>query len=228
MDGEPGHQRRCSGHATEHADGKDAVGKAATDDCSVSIPQCGDMPACAGCAKALEKVGGKRDGFRLDGRHVVLGGTILSAAVFGFPVFCLVCPVGLTIATFIGLWHLFQFNETTRGLLLFPAILVLELVVFRKWCTTLCPISALLSLIASKNRTFKPEVDEAKCLRSQGVDCRVCVAVCPEEVDPHTLSIPECSKCGKCIEQCPAQAISMKALARSASSERKRARTVSE
>ena len=223
-----GKHKKEQGYATEHADGKDAVGKAATDDCSVSIPQCGDMPACAGCAKALEKVGGKRDGFRLDGRHVVLGGTILSAAVFGFPVFCLVCPVGLTIATFIGLWHLFQFNETTWGLLLFPAVLVLELVVFRKWCTTLCPISALLSLIASKNRTFKPEVDEGKCLRSQGVDCRVCVTVCPEEVDPQTLSIPECSKCGKCIEQCPAQAISMKALARSASSERKRARTVSE
>ncbi len=56
-----GKHKKEQGHATEHAEGKDAVGKAATDDCSVSIPQCGDMPACAGCAKALEKVGGKRD-----------------------------------------------------------------------------------------------------------------------------------------------------------------------
>lgn len=169
--------------------------------------------ACVSCA-ALGKVGGKRDGVRVDGRHVVLGGALVSALAFGFPVFCLVCPVGLTVATFMGVWHLVQFNETTWGLLVFPAILALELLVFRKWCTKLCPISALLSLASSLNRTFKPVVDESKCLRTAGVDCRTCVTVCPEQVDPHSHSIPECSKCGKCVEECPAQAISMKALAR--------------
>ena len=173
---------------------------------------------CAACA-ALGKVGGKRDGLRVDGRHVVLGGALVSALAFGFPVFCLVCPVGLSVATFIGVWHLIQFNETTWGLVVFPVILVLELVVFRKWCTKLCPVSALLSLVSSLNRTFKPVVDESKCLRSSGVDCRTCVTVCPEQVDPHSKSIPECSKCGKCVEQCPAQAISMKALAKHGPSE---------
>lgn len=181
----------------------------------------GASEACAGCSRSgegscsthrLDKVGGVRDGMKIDGRHVVLGGTLLSAAVFGFPVFCLVCPVGLSVATIVGLWHLFQFNETSWGLLAFPAVLVLELVVFRKWCTKICPLSALLSLVSGLNHTFKPVVDEKKCLREAGIDCRTCVEVCPEEVDPHSRHIPECSKCGKCVDSCPAQAIAIKVL----------------
>ena len=37
----------------------------------------------------------------LDSRHAVLGGAILSTAIFGFPVFCLVCPIGLSFATIV-------------------------------------------------------------------------------------------------------------------------------
>ena len=130
--------------------------------------------------------------------------------MFGFPVFCLVCPVGLTFATLIGLWHLFQFNETSWGLILFPAILAIEVLVLRKWCVNICPISALVSLISNANRTLRPRVDRAACLRERGIDCRACVDVCPEQVDPHSARIPECSKCGACIASCPAQAIRLK------------------
>lgn len=166
---------------------------------------CGSCRAC----NRLAPVGGKRDGFQLDSRHGVLLGALTSAVVFGFPVFCLVCPIGLTFATFIGIWHLLQFNETTLGLLVFPAVLLVELVFLRKWCHRLCPVSALLSLVSSGNRSFKPQVDEGLCLRGKGIDCRICVEACPEEVDPHSRFIPECSKCGECIERCPVQAISM-------------------
>ena len=31
-------------------------------------------------------------------------------------------------------------------------------------------------------------------------------------LDPHSGRIPECSKCGKCVEACPAKAISIKLL----------------
>lgn len=166
----------------------------------------GTPSACAscvsGCASASRPV--------LDSRHVVLGGSLLSAAIFGFPVFCLVCPIGLTFATFIGVWHLFQFNETSWGLIIFPAILVLEIAFLRKWCAKICPVSALVSLISGLNRTLRPRVRADACLRSSGVDCRACVEACPEQVDPHSKRIPECSKCGACVEACPAQAIHMK------------------
>ena len=162
----------------------------------------------------LPPVGGKRDGVRLDSRHAVLAGALLSSLAFGFPVFCLICPIGLTFATFIGIWHLFQYNEVTWALIVFPAILIIEVVVLRKWCSTLCPVSALISLISSGNRTCKPQVDMHNCLRGKGIDCRECVDRCPEEVDPHSSSIPECSKCGICVEGCPAKAIEMKLLSR--------------
>ena len=82
---------------------------------------------------------GKLSRVSLDSRHVVLAGALLSTAIFGFPVFCLVCPVGLTFATVIGIWRLVQHNEPSWTLLVFPAVLVLELVVLRKWCRKLCP-----------------------------------------------------------------------------------------
>lgn len=171
-------------------------------------PSCAAEGACPSCA--LAPVGGKRDGFRLDTRHATLLGALGATAVFGFPVFCLVCPVGLTFATLIGLWHLFQFNETSWGLILFPAILAIEVLVLRKWCVNICPISALVSLISNANRTLRPRVDRTACLRERGIDCRACVDACPEQVDPHSARIPECSKCGACIASCPAQAIRLK------------------
>ena len=171
--------------------------------------------ACAGasaCAKALAPVGGARDGVRLDSRHAVLVGTLASAAVFGFPVFCLICPVGLTFATIIGLWNLVQFNEPTWALIIFPIILIAEVTVLRKWCSKICPISALDSLLSNLNATLRPRVKADACLRSRGVDCHACVDACPEQLDPHSRRIPECSKCGKCVEACPAKAIGIKLL----------------
>lgn len=167
---------------------------------------CSTVATCKECS-ALKPIGGARDGVQFDTRHFALLGALGSAAIFGFPVFCLICPVGLTAATLIGVWHLFQLGETTWGLVVFPAILVLEVAFFRKWCAKICPISALMSLISTANRTFKPKVNNEVCLRSQDVDCHACVEACPEKLDPHSPRIPECSKCGACVEACPAHAI---------------------
>ena len=74
----------------------------------------------------LDVPASERGGLR-DSRNWVLGGAILSTAAFGFPVFCLVCPVGLTFGTLVVVWRVFQFNEVTWSLLVFPAMLVLEI-----------------------------------------------------------------------------------------------------
>jgi ferredoxin-type protein NapH len=156
---------------------------------------------CSGCASQRTK---------LDSRHLILGGTLLSAAVFGFPVFCLICPIGLTFGTVILLWQLFGPNEVGLALLLYPALLVLELLVLRKWCVKFCPLGALLSLLSLPNRLFRPKVDSSQCLRMKGVDCSVCIDACPEEIDPHCQQdLHDCSKCGLCAEKCPASAISI-------------------
>lgn len=166
---------------------------------------------------ALHALGGKRDGLQVDSRHVVLLGALASAGIFGFPVFCLICPVGLSFATLIGLWNLLAFNETSWGMIVFPAVLVIEVAFLRKWCFKICPISALTSLISTLNISLRPAVDKKRCLREQGIDCHACVDACPEQLDPHSAKIPECSKCHICTEACPAKAISFPLL-------RKRAR----
>ena len=149
---------------------------------------------------------------RVDGRHVVLAGSLASAAVCGFPVLCLVCPIGLTFASAIALYRLIGFNEPAIEVLVFPALLVLELTVFRKWCHRFCPVGALLSLLSRGNRTFKPHVNASMCARHAGSSCAACAQACPEHIDPCAdlgdRSLAECTRCGACVNTCPAKALS--------------------
>lgn len=154
----------------------------------------------------------RRGKIDVDSRHVVLCGALGSAAIFGFPVFCLVCPIGLTFAIVVGLVRLVGFNEPSWSLLIFAAVLVLELVVLRKWCAKICPVGALLSLVGKLNRTFRPSADASKCLRTtEGASCGACAAACPEMIDPHSdlgvRAVSDCTRCGKCSDACPAGAI---------------------
>ena len=167
----------------------------------------------AGCKDCVEAT---KHG--VDSRHLVLLGALLSATIFGFPVFCLVCPIGLTFATIYLVILLFGGGDVTIAVLICPIILILEVVVFRKWCSRICPLSALMSLISKGNRTFRPQVDESKCLEStKGVHCSRCAEVCPEGIDLHHLQegvgLNECTKCGACLDVCPTQAISIPFLA---------------
>lgn len=166
-----------------------------------SCSSAGEGKSCSSCAEKRAK---------LDSRHMVLGGALLSTAIFGFPVFCLVCPVGLVFATIVVWWRFVGFAELTITLVVFPAILLLEVLVLRSWCLKFCPLGAVMSLMSLPNRFFRPHVDESKCLQAQGIECLECAKVCSEHLDPHCSDgMHECSKCGECIEHCPAQAISM-------------------
>lgn len=73
-------------------------------------------------------------------------------------------------------------------------------------CAAFCPMGALMSL-TNKINIFKVKIDKDKC-----INCKICVKTCP------TLSIGEnditkgvasftCTKCGKCIDKCPKDAI---------------------
>lgn len=185
--------------------------KAAEKDCSDAKHECS---SCKGCSATQEQLRRKLKTSKFDGRYAVLAAALISTAIFGFPVFCLVCPVGLSFATFIGLWHLVQYNETSLMLVIFPLILVFEIFVLRKWCHRFCPLGAVLSLIARGNRTFVPEINPQRCLRStKGTECHACSNACPEGIvlyDPEiSVSRLECTKCKECIAACPVQALSL-------------------
>ncbi len=149
-----------------------------------------------------------------DTRHAVLGGALVSTAIFGFPVFCLVCPVGLSFASFILLWRFVQFNEPTWGLVIFPAVIIIEAVVLKRWCRKICPLGAFFSLFSRYNKTLRPTVDTSTCLQTTGASaCRACLHVCPEQVDPirdwGERPMSECVKCRTCADVCPVGAITL-------------------
>ena len=62
--------------------------------------------SCKDCALA-SRVKEKADQATEKTPYWILGGALASSAVFGFPVFCLICPVGLTFALTVALWRLF-------------------------------------------------------------------------------------------------------------------------
>lgn len=168
--------------------------------------------ASAGCSSCAE------NRKALSSRHFVLGGSLLSAAVFGFPVFCLVCPIGLTFASILLIMRLFSDGDMTWAVVVVPALLLVEVVFFRKWCHTFCPLGALMSLVSKANRTLQPVISKDVCYEStRDAHCGKCAEACPEGIDLRDIAngapISECTRCRSCIEACPSGAISMPLLA---------------
>lgn len=168
--------------------------------------------SCKDCALA-SRVKEKADQATEKTPYWILGGALASSAVFGFPVFCLICPVGLTFALTVALWRLFEFNETNWAILWFAGFLVLELLVLRRWCSRFCPLGALWTLASRLNRFFRPKAREDLCTRmTHGVPCTICRDVCPEGIDPASVAndpmlLARCTKCGACEAACPTGAV---------------------
>ena len=168
--------------------------------------------SCKDCALA-SRVKEKADQATEKTPYWILGGALASSAVFGFPVFCLICPVGLTFALTVALWRLFEFNETNWAILWFAGFLVLELLVLRRWCSRFCPLGALWTLASRLNRFFRPKAREDLCTRmTHGVPCTICRDVCPQGIDPASVAndpmlLARCTKCGACAAACPTGAV---------------------
>ncbi|WP_283170613.1 4Fe-4S binding protein [Curtanaerobium respiraculi] len=110
-------------------------------------------------------------------------------------------------------------GDVTWSVLLIPALLLVEVVFFRKWCSHICPISSLMSLLSKGNKTFLPAIDDTKCIEtSKGRACGRCAEVCEVGIDPRHPDLGsgwnECTKCRACLENCPGNAISMPFLAK--------------
>ena len=170
------------------------------------------------CEATADKPAGKVRRVRFDSRFGVLLGALASAAIFGFPVFCLICPVGLTFATVLLVMRLFAFGYVTWAVVVVPLVLLIEVVFLRKWCGKFCPLGALISLVSGANRTLRPHVDDAACLfTSKGMRCFACSKACPEHLDVRRPQLSEealgnCTKCRECADACPAKAISFPVL----------------
>lgn len=163
----------------------------------------------AACAASLKET------FKRDSRLWVLGGVLVATLVVGFPVFCLVCPIGLSVGTIVSVWRLIQFNEVGLSLVVFPLALVIEMVAIKRWCVSFCPVAGLLSLFGRVARVGRPRVDASVCARCHGGSCGACEAACPEGISLHApdaaAQLADCTRCGLCVEACPSSAVSLKA-----------------
>ena len=174
---------------------------------------CGSSESCMSCMPKQHK---------FDSRHVVLGGAVLSTAIFGVPVFCLVCPIGLTFGTVIIIYRLFAYGDTTLSALIVPLLLIIEVFALRKWCTHFCPLSALMDLVARFSRTLHPVIDNTKCIETaHGRECSRCAAACPEGINLRNPefgenTIKDCTRCRECVDACPVHAIKMPVITPSA------------
>lgn len=149
-----------------------------------------------------------------DPRSWSLAAVLLATLVAGLPLFCLVCPIGLTFGTVGSLWHLIVDKQMTASVLVFPLALTVELVLYRKWCMNLCPIAGLLGIFGQVARLFRPSVNGATCLReSSGAPCDACRASCPQHIDLHApdaaQKLGECTRCGTCTAACPTSSITI-------------------
>jgi ferredoxin-type protein NapH len=164
-----------------------------------------------GRLKSKRKAAPKGPSWAAYSPYAVLAGVLVASYLFRFPVFCFFCPIGLFFGALYAVIRLFSPHSLSLELVLFPAMLVLELWVLKSWCRSICPLGALLSIIGSLNRFLLPVVEKDKCLASKGAKCRVCERVCPEGIDLAHIGRPfspnSCTKCLECYEKCPAGAV---------------------
>lgn len=219
---DPGQRSKASSDQGDtSADGgepQDAAGDASA--CACDGTNCGNSggantcESCAAMAKAFNlKASVKHVG--CDRRTWVLIGVLIATFIAGFPIFCLVCPIGLTFGTVGSLWHFFVDKQITMSCLVFPAALLIELVLYRKWCVNLCPVAGLLNIFGQFARFGRPRINEETCLRCTGAAaCDVCTRVCAESIDKHSPAVAqalgECTRCGECAKHCPTASIELK------------------
>ncbi len=151
--------------------------------------------------------------FKGDSRLWVLGGVLIASLVVAIPVFCLICPIGLTFGSIMSVWRLIQFNDVNWGLLVFPIALIVEIVIYKKWCVKICPIAGLLSIFGRFAKPFRPKVNGQTCLQEKGIECNACHEACPASIDLHSedtdSQLADCSRCTECKDVCPTAFITM-------------------
>lgn len=136
-----------------------------------------------------------------DGAALFLGAAV-GIAVFGYPFFCLFCPIGVVSRNLIEL-------ATHYSLRLELVMLALPLflgLIFRSGWKCMCPVGTLRGFITKSNRSLIPLKNVAQCN-----GCRKCEKVCPSGQSPflNIIDPAKCIKCFECVDECPQKALSV-------------------
>jgi len=163
----------------------------------------------------------------------VLVTSLIGSAIFRFPIFCTLCPIGVVTR---GMFHLKALTFLTNTMM--PIILELTIIPIaavlaslrekRYWCRKICPVGATLNIAGSVSPFFKPNIKTDQCiakksiaLKEEGasnqnrvcpqIGCQRCESICPQGINlTDNESLVKCTKCLDCYITCPRKAINLK------------------
>jgi polyferredoxin len=174
----------------------------------------------------------------------VANGVLLSAlvgsAIFRFPVFCTICPIGISTRGMLHLKSIFYLKTQLIGytgtlfyiiveLWAIPVVAILaSLREKRYFCRKICPVGAILNIAGSFNPLIKPTVKVDTCIMKgcpktcedyhldycgacRQIDQKLCERVCPQGINLLDKgSLARCTKCLECYIQCEHDSIDIK------------------
>jgi len=131
-------------------------------------------------------------------RMVLLLSLLAASVLLRYPVFCVVCPVGIIYRNAISL---VRYGSIGFDLLFIPMLVFLQRSL-TPWCSHICPLGTLFSILGRMN-PLVPIINRARC-----TSCRICERVCKMKVPLLSgRNLENCSKCLDCSLQCPTKAI---------------------
>jgi ferredoxin-type protein NapH len=163
----------------------------------------------------------------------VLISALVGSAVFRFPVFCTICPIGISTK---GMFHVKAVTTVTGKMMpvilelwAIPVIAILASLRERRyWCRKICPVGAILNIAGSFSPLIRPTVKPEKCVMKgcpaacedyhldycgacRQIDQKRCEKVCPQGINLlDKESLARCTKCLECYIQCDHDAMEIK------------------
>ncbi len=158
--------------------------------------------------------------------------SLAGSAIFKFPVFCTVCPIGITTRGMFNLKAWTYLTGTMMPIILelsaIPLIAVLaSLREKRYWCRKICPVGATLNMAGSFSPLVKPKVSLDRCVMNECpkncedykldycaacrlTDDKKCERVCPQGINLlEGDSLAKCTKCMECYIECDKGAVTI-------------------
>lgn len=129
---------------------------------------------------------------------------LLASWILGFPIFCLICPIGvvsrLIISALSGVVDLWSI---AWGAVVLTAMILL--IKARRWCNGMCPLGAVQTLL-SPLKLMRIRVEHG-CRK-----CDACAKACPLGLEIHEgrkIDQMSCTLCLKCVVICPFNALKL-------------------